>query len=152
MGFDYLHIMFAEPQIQQISFNLNEDPVSVEADLNVSLLEILRNQFNITSPKNGCSPLGQCGCCVVLIDGKAMVACVVPISKVAGKSVITLEGFSEEKREVWSHAFMAKAGLQCGFCIPGIVVRGESLFRQRWFLIPSRFSRRVNVRRSTLYR
>lgn len=122
--------MFAEPQIQQISFNLNEDPVSVEADLNVSLLEILRNQFNITSPKNGCSPLGQCGCCVVLIDGKAMVACVVPISKVAGKSVITLEGFSEEKREVWSHAFMAKAGLQCGFCIPGIVVRGESLLSQ----------------------
>lgn len=122
--------MIAEPQAQEFSFNLNGKFVSIEADPTISLLEILRNRFNITSPKNGCSPLGQCGCCVVLVDGKAMVACVLSINKVVGKSVVTLEGFSEEKREIWSHAFMAKAGLQCGFCIPGIVVRGESLLTQ----------------------
>ena len=122
--------MFAESQVEQVSFHLNGKFVSIETGLETNLLEVLRNQFDITSPQNGCSPLGQCGCCVVLIDGKAMVSCVVPVSKVIGKSVITLEGFTKQKREIWSHAFMAKAGLQCGFCIPGIVVRGESLLSQ----------------------
>ena len=82
--------------------------------------------MNVTSAKDGCSPSGQCGCCTVLVDGKAVVSCTQPIDKVAGKSVTTLEGIDQNERERFANAFSACGGLQCGFCIPGIVMRAKS--------------------------
>ena len=67
-----------------VSFSCNGDPVSVRPD-HPHLLAALREELDVTSPKDGCSPSGQCGCCTVLLDGKAVVACQVSLAKVAGK-------------------------------------------------------------------
>ena len=90
------------------------------------LLAALREELDITSPKDGCSPSGQCGCCTVLIDGKATVSCQYDVAKAEGKSVVTLEGVDEAERRSFSDAFAACGGLQCGFCIPGIVMRAKA--------------------------
>ncbi|MFN0029504.1 MAG: molybdopterin cofactor-binding domain-containing protein [Acidimicrobiales bacterium] len=90
------------------------------------LLSALRDELNLTAAKDGCSPSGQCGCCTVLIDGKAVVACQQSLDKVAGKAVVTLEGVDEAERTRFAQAFAACGGLQCGFCIPGIVMRAKA--------------------------
>ena len=104
---------------------VNGTPVEVRQP-HPHLLSALREELNITSPKDGCSPSGQCGCCTVLIDGKAVVSCQTSLEKVAGKSVTTLEGVDTAERAKFSSAFAACGGLQCGFCIPGIVVRAKA--------------------------
>ena len=106
-------------------FVVNGTPVEVRQP-HPHLLSALREELNITSPKDGCSPSGQCGCCTVLIDGKAVVSCQTSLEKVAGKSVTTLEGVDTVERAKFSSAFAACGGLQCGFCIPGIVVRAKA--------------------------
>src|SRR5690606_32784845 len=68
----------------------------------------------------------QCGCCTVLVDGKAIVSCQQPLEKVAGRDVVTLEGVPEDERRSFADAFAACGGLQCGFCIPGIVMRAKA--------------------------
>src|SRR3954447_4017741 len=108
-----------------VAFTCNGSPVSVRAD-HPHLLAALREELDITSPKDGCSPSGQCGCCTVLVDGKAVVACQQSLTKVAGRSVVTLEGVDEEERQRYADAFAACGGLQCGFCIPGIIVRAKA--------------------------
>ena len=109
----------------RVAFTVNETPVTVRAN-HPHLLAALREELDITSPKDGCSPTGQCGCCTVLVNGKAVVSCQTPLSKVAGGTVTTLEGVDEEERSRYSQAFAACGGLQCGFCIPGIVVRAKA--------------------------
>ena len=104
---------------------VNGTPVEVRQP-HPHLLSALREELNITSPKDGCSPSGQCGCCTVLVDGKAVVSCQTSLEKVAGKSVTTLEGVDTAERAKFSSAFAACGGLQCGFCIPGIVVRAKA--------------------------
>jgi len=108
-----------------VVFTVNGTPVEVSAR-HPHLLSALREELDITSPKDGCSPSGQCGCCTVLIDGKAVVSCQQPLTKVAGSSITTLEGFADEERSKFASAFAACGGLQCGFCIPGIVVRAKA--------------------------
>ena len=109
----------------RVSFFVNGTEVSVDAD-HPHLLGALRDELNITSPKDGCSPSGQCGCCTIMIDGKAQVSCQYPVAKAAGKSITTLEGLSDNERAKYSDAFASCGGLQCGFCIPGIVMRAKS--------------------------
>ena len=111
--------------VEPVSFIVNGTPVRVRGD-HPHLLSALRDELNITSPKDGCSPTGQCGCCTVHIDGKAVVACQQPVAKVAGKTVLTLEGVDAPERERYADAFAACGGLQCGFCIPGIVMRAKA--------------------------
>ena len=108
-----------------IAFTVNGTPVTVSAD-HPHLLSALRDELDITSPKDGCSPSGQCGCCTVHIDGKAVVSCQQPLAKVAGKHVVTLEGVDDGERARYADAFAACGGLQCGFCIPGIVMRAKA--------------------------
>ncbi|HSG78293.1 MAG TPA: molybdopterin cofactor-binding domain-containing protein, partial [Acidimicrobiia bacterium] len=95
------------------------------------LLSALREELDITSPKDGCAPSGQCGCCTVLMNGKAIAACLVSLDKADGAEVITLEGVDPAERERYASAFAATGALQCGFCIPGIVVRAKSLIDQK---------------------
>jgi xanthine dehydrogenase molybdenum-binding subunit len=109
----------------RVSFTVNGVAVSVGAH-HPHLLSALRDELDITSPKDGCSPSGQCGCCTVHIDGKAVVSCQQPIAKVAGKSIVTLEGVDADERSRFADAFAACGGLQCGFCIPGIVMRAKA--------------------------
>ncbi len=113
-----------------ISFQLNGGEISVAAN-HPHLLSALREELNVTSPKDGCSPSGQCGACTVLIDGKARVSCSTGLDKVAGTEVTTLEGFDPAERRRLAEAFSALGALQCGFCIPGILVRVKALLDQK---------------------
>ena len=106
----------------QFTVNGTEVQVGVE---HPHLLSALREELNITSPKDGCSPSGQCGCCTVLIDGRAIVSCQQSVADVEGREVVTLEGLAPEVRDRFADAFAACGGLQCGFCIPGIVMRAH---------------------------
>ena len=108
-----------------VEFVLNGTPVSVRAD-HPHLLAALREELDVTSPKDGCSPSGQCGCCTVMIDGKVQVSCTYSVDKVAGRSVTTLEGVDADERQRFADAFASCGGLQCGFCIPGIVMRAKA--------------------------
>jgi len=91
------------------------------------LLEVLREECGITSVKNGCAPEGACGCCLVMIDGRPALSCLRKPEQMDGHEIVTLEGFPEETRRVIAEAFVLEGGVQCGFCIPGIVVRAASL-------------------------
>ncbi|MEY4361606.1 MAG: hypothetical protein RL391_912, partial [Actinomycetota bacterium] len=115
----------ANGQIESIALTVNGRSMSVRSD-HPHLLAALREELDITSPKDGCSPSGQCGCCTVMIDGKVVVSCQQPLSKVAGKHITTLEGIDQREREKYAKAFAACGGLQCGFCIPGIVMRAKA--------------------------
>jgi xanthine dehydrogenase molybdenum-binding subunit len=112
---------------REIEFTLNGSPFTARVDEGTSLMEVLREQAGLISPKNGCAPQGSCGCCTVLVDGRALSSCVVPAGKVEHKHVLTLEGFEPRERHIFAHAFAVTGGLQCGFCIPGIVVAAKHL-------------------------
>ncbi len=116
--------------IMELTFELNGQPVSVECPPAASLLEILRESLGILSVKNGCAPMGQCGCCLVLVDGRPLTSCAIKAEKAQGRSVQTLEGLSSELRERYARAFVATAGMQCGFCIPGMVLRAHALLEK----------------------
>jgi xanthine dehydrogenase molybdenum-binding subunit len=109
-----------------LEFTLNGHPWAVETGPDESLLEMLRTRCGIISTKDGCQPQGQCGCCVALVDGLPKVTCAMPATKVEGKEVTTLEGLSDEERRLIAECFVATAGLQCGFCIPGIAMRAKA--------------------------
>ena len=113
-----------------VGFRLNGAEVHADAD-HPHLLAALREELGVTSPKDGCAPSGQCGCCTVLVDGKATISCQVSMEKVAGKEVTTLEGFETSERDRLARAFAATGALQCGFCTPGIVVRAKALIDQK---------------------
>lgn len=108
-----------------VQLHINGSPVQIRGQ-HPHLLSALRDELNLTAAKDGCSPSGQCGCCTVMIDGKAVVACQQPLEKLAGRSVLTLEGVDDAERNRFAAAFAACGGLQCGFCIPGIVMRAKA--------------------------
>ncbi len=110
-----------------VDFTLNGQHQHVSAREGESLLEVLREQCGMLSLKDGCQPQGQCGCCLALIDGKPRVTCAMPAHMAEGKSVLTLEGVAEDERKLIADSFMAAAGLQCGFCIPGIALRAKQI-------------------------
>ena len=110
-----------------VDFELNGAPRRIEPAPGESLLDALRERCGLTSPKDGCQPQGQCGCCLVLIDGQPKTSCAVDAVKAQGRGVLTLEGLPAAERELTARAFTAAAGLQCGFCIPGIALRAKHL-------------------------
>ncbi len=109
-----------------VEFNLNGEAVTARDD-HPHLLAALREELGIVSAKDGCSPSGQCGCCTVLMGGKARISCQTPMDKVAGADIVTLEGIDGAEVERMAEAFAACGALQCGFCTPGIVVRTKAL-------------------------
>jgi len=115
----------------RIEFNLNGESFTATVDDGMSLMTLLREKAGLISPKNGCAPQGSCGCCTVIVEDKAVPSCAVPAKKANGKRVLTLEGFSERERDVFAKAFTLSGGLQCGFCIPGIVVRAKHLIGKK---------------------
>jgi xanthine dehydrogenase small subunit len=113
---------------QPTTLQLEVDGGQVEvADDGASLLDVLRTTLGLRSPKDGCSPQGQCGCCTVLVDGQPRVACVTPVRRVAGRSITTLDGLPPAAQDRWGDAFCATGASQCGFCTPGIICRLEGL-------------------------
>ena len=113
-----------------VTFDLNGKKRTVEVDPDETLLETLRDRFRLLSPKDGCSPQGQCGCCVVHINGVGVVSCATKTTKCEGKTVITNEGLPEDDRAIIARCFSAAGGVQCGFCIPGFVSRTAALLNK----------------------
>jgi len=109
-----------------ISLWVDGEAVDLDDD-GASLLEALRDRLGRRSAKDGCSPQGQCGCCTVLIDGVARVACVTPVRRVAGRRVTTLDGLDPAVRLRWAETFAEHGASQCGFCTPGIIMRLAAL-------------------------
>ena len=109
------------------SFVVNGVPCSTEEEK--PLLRYLRDELRLTSVKDGCSE-GACGTCTILVDGKAVKACIPSTKRAAGKEIVTVEGLSEAEREAFVYAFGAVGAVQCGFCIPGMVMAGKALLDQ----------------------
>ena len=110
-----------------LNFVLNGESSSVGYEDGMNLLDVLRDECGVTSPKDGCAPQGACGCCAVMVEGRAVLSCLRKPESVADKSVTTLEGIPEERRRLLAEAFVREGGLQCGYCTPGIVARVASL-------------------------
>ena len=102
----------------------------VTAEKNQKLLRFLRDELRLTSVKDGCSE-GACGTCHVLIDGKATKACVPSTDKLEGRRIITVEGLSDREKEVYTWAFGKAGAVQCGFCIPGMILTAEALLKKK---------------------
>lgn len=115
--------------IKTIQFTLNGSLRTVDMQHDGTLLEMLRGPCGLISPKDGCSPQGQCGCCTVIVDGRAVVSCTVPATSVADCTVLTIEGFEPKVRDVFAESFLTCGGVQCGFCTPGIVARAQALLK-----------------------
>ncbi|AOR22808.1 selenium-dependent xanthine dehydrogenase [Clostridium taeniosporum] len=107
-------------------FKLNINGKDVISKIDKSLLSFLRDDLRITSVKDGCSE-GACGTCTVLVDGKKVKACIQKVSKFVGKKILTVEGLSCREKEVYEHCFAEAGAVQCGFCIPGMVICAKAL-------------------------
>jgi len=110
-----------------IEFVLNGVTRRVEPRPDEWFIETLRERCGITSLKDGCRPQGQCGCCVVLVDGVPKTTCAMRARVADGKRIVTLEGLPPEERKQIADSFAAAAGSQCGFCIPGIALRAKAI-------------------------
>jgi carbon-monoxide dehydrogenase small subunit len=111
----------------EISFILNGERVVSKGKPGDRLLDILRDEFNLTGTKCGCKE-GECGACSVLIDGKLANSCMVALGSIVDSEVVTIEGYSKTKRfQVLSDAYAEFSAVQCGFCIPGMVLASEAL-------------------------
>ncbi|MGL4382386.1 MAG: 2Fe-2S iron-sulfur cluster-binding protein, partial [Bacilli bacterium] len=106
------------------SFKVNNKEIQESRD--ISLLKYLREELKLTGTKDGCSE-GACGTCTILVDGNKTKACLMTTAKVNGKEVTTIEGLSDREKEVYAYAFGETGAVQCGFCIPGMVISSKSL-------------------------
>ncbi len=112
------------------AFQLNGEGVVV-SDEHEHLLGALRDELGVISAKDGCAPSGQCGACTVLVGEKARVACQTSLERTNGENVTTLEGFDDAELQRYCDSFAAHGALQCGFCIPGILVRAKALIEKK---------------------
>jgi len=110
-----------------ISLTVNGSEVAVAADPDTPLLDVLRNHLGLVGTKFGCG-LEQCGCCIVLVDGRPEKSCGKAVSTVAGKRVVTIEGIGTRDRpHPLQQAFLDEQAGQCGYCLPGIIVTAKAL-------------------------
>jgi xanthine dehydrogenase molybdenum-binding subunit len=114
----------------KIQFTLNGAPTEADYEPGMHFLEVLREECGIVSAKNGCAPEGTCGCCLILVDGTPALSCLRKPEQMAGREIVTVDGLPEEMRRAVADAFVLEGGVQCGFCIPGIVVRAASLIKR----------------------
>lgn len=116
--------------IEKISFTLNGKPTELTVDGERMLLWVLRSELGLTGTKYGCG-IGVCGACTVILEGKAVRSCQVPVKAVAGKKVVTIEGLAENgELHPLQAAFVKHDGLQCGFCTPGMIMNAYGLLLQ----------------------
>lgn len=110
-----------------VAFTLNGRPVTVDLPPTKRVLDVLRDDFNLTGPKEGCGE-GECGACSILLDGMLANACLLPAILLEGRRVVTIEGYREtEGFRVLKRAFEEVGAVQCGFCTPGMILAGAAL-------------------------
>lgn len=113
----------------KISFKLNGKNVSLELDPSMRLIDVIREVLHLNGTKEGCGE-GSCGACVVLMDGKSVNSCLLPVANVIGHEIVTIEGLWETKEfDVLQKAFAETNGQQCGFCTPGMIIAAYSLLK-----------------------
>jgi nicotinate dehydrogenase subunit A len=113
-----------------LEITVNGQPHMVEATPETPLLYVLRNELKLNAAKFGCG-LSQCGACTVHVDGEPVRSCIYPVSDVAGKQVTTLEGLgTEDKPHPIQQAFLDEQAAQCGYCIPGMMMRAQALLQK----------------------
>lgn len=114
----------------KISFCLNGEQKSIETYPNKRLIDMLREDFKMTSVKEGCSE-GECGACTILVDNKAVTSCIMFAAQVDDCEVITLEGLSENgELSKLQEAFVQSGAVQCGFCTPGMILSAKALLTE----------------------
>ncbi|MBS3920324.1 MAG: (2Fe-2S)-binding protein [Deltaproteobacteria bacterium] len=113
---------------QTIRFKLNGDPIQIEVEPHLTLLEVLRNELELTGTKEGCG-MGECGACTVLINGRAVNSCLFPIMETDGKNVITIEGLADVDGNLHpiQRSFIENGAVQCGFCTSGMILSAKAL-------------------------
>jgi len=110
-----------------VSLTVNGATRSVPAEPDTPLLYVLRNDFELNGAKFGCG-LSQCGACTVLVNGQAVRSCVTPIDSLAGAQITTLEGLGTlDRPHALQRAFIDEQAAQCGYCIPGMMMRAQAL-------------------------
>ena len=108
------------------ALTVNERPLSIDMDPQTPLLWALRDAANLTGTKYGCG-VGDCGACMVLVDGKALRSCLITLGEAEGRVVTTIEGLSHDRSHPVQQALVAEQAIQCGFCTPGIVMSAAAL-------------------------
>jgi carbon-monoxide dehydrogenase small subunit len=113
---------------KEIIFTLNGEAVSVEVDVQWTLLYLLREVLEMTGTKEGCG-YGECGACTVIIDGQAINSCLYPVMEAEGKTITTIEGLASKDGQLHplQTAFINDGAVQCGFCTPGMIMSAKAL-------------------------
>ncbi len=113
----------------KINFNMNGKPVEIDVDPSMRFLDVVRDVLHLNGTKEGCGE-GSCGACVVLMDGKSVNSCLLPVANAIGHDFVTIEGLKETKAfDVLQQAFAEMGGSQCGFCTPGMIIAAYSLLK-----------------------
>lgn len=116
--------------VTAIELRINGASRKVDAEPETSLLEVLRNDLGLTGTKYGCGE-SQCGACTVLLNGEATHSCVTPLSEAVGKEIRTIEGLAESgKLHPVQQAFIDEGAMQCGYCVPGMIMRAVALLER----------------------
>jgi aerobic carbon-monoxide dehydrogenase small subunit len=112
----------------EISFVVNGQEVRVDVEPQWTLVKVLREKLELTGAKQGCGE-GECGACTVLVNGSPINSCIYPIMEAEGKEVLTIEGLAGKDGDLHpiQQAFLDKAGVQCGFCTPGMIMSAKAL-------------------------
>ena len=111
-------------------FTLNGEKTEYQGPLNARLLDVLRDEYRLTGVKCGCKE-GECGSCSVLLDGILVNSCMVAMGRTAGSDVVTIEGYSKTDRfAALDKAYASVSAVQCGFCIPGMILASECVLRK----------------------
>ena len=115
----------------QVNFFVNEEPVELYVDANKTLLNVLREELDLTGAKEGCGA-GECGACTVIMNGKPVNACLVLAPELDGAHITTVEGLADRKGNLspLQEAYVKHAALQCGFCTPGFLMTATALLRE----------------------
>lgn len=113
---------------KEIAFTLNGEAVSVEVDVQWTLLYLLREVLEMTGTKEGCG-YGECGACTVIIEGQAINSCLYPVMEAEGKTITTIEGLASKDGQLHplQTAFINDGAVQCGFCTPGMIMSAKAL-------------------------
>ena len=110
-----------------ISFKINNKQITTDLNPLTRLIDFIRNELRLTGTKEGCGE-GECGACAVFFDGKVVNSCLIPLALCEGKNIVTIEGYTETERgKVVVKAFLDEGAVQCGFCIPGMVMSSEAI-------------------------
>ncbi len=113
--------------IYPLTMTLNGESVTVEVEPFEILVDVLRDKLGLTGTKIGCNE-GECGACTVIMDGQAVLSCLLPAMKAHGREVVTVEGLSHgDKLHPLQQAFVEKGAVQCGYCTPGMIMSAKAL-------------------------